>query len=90
GMAYLLIPPYVGQTLMDRRFAALHFVLTVGALILLIANSVIENSWMSGLGALLWSLGVLVFVVSITLTVVPSVWERIFSGEGWGGGSGGG
>jgi len=38
GMAYLLLPSYVGETLVDQRLAGIHFVLAYVGVILLVAD----------------------------------------------------
>ena len=71
GMGYLLLPAYVGRTLVDHRRPGVHFVfayLGVGALVVGRAFAV-DAVFASG--AVFWSLGVAVFLGSLLFTVGP-------------------
>jgi hypothetical protein len=74
GMAYLLLPSYVGRTLSWRRLAGVHFAAAyVGAGILATDALVGLSSTVVVVGAGVWSLGVAVFVGTLARTVVPAV-----------------
>jgi len=70
GMGYLLLPPYVGRTLADHRFAGIHFALSLPGLILLVAYRLFDVPPVLGpLGCILWAGGVIVFVSALAVTV---------------------
>jgi len=74
GMAYLLLPPYVRRTLVDHRLPGIHFVLAFPGAGSLVLGTAIEGlGLLRSLGAVVWSLGVLVFVGALFGTVVPAV-----------------
>lgn len=77
GMAYLLLPPYAGRTLVDYRIPGVHFVLAYLGAALIVAG------WTTGgtelvytAGTVLWAGGVAVFVGSLVATVGPVVLDR--------------
>jgi len=73
GMAYLLLPSYVGETLVDQRLAGIHFVLAYVGVILLVADQLgTEEIPLKLLGVTLWAIGTLVFVGSLLATVGPT------------------
>lgn len=73
GMAYLLLPSYVGETLVDQRLAGIHFGLAYVGVALLVANQfVTEGILLRFLGVTLWTTGVLVFVGALLATVGPT------------------
>lgn len=76
GMAYLLLPAYVGQTLVDQRLAGVHFALTLGSAGLLVQGHLFDLLSARALGSLLWGLGVLVFLGSLMRTIVPELWKQ--------------
>lgn len=71
GMGYLLLPPYVGRTVIDHRFAGGHLILAVLGLCLLVAGHLVETFDSVGrFGGLLWASGVAVFAVSLAATAL--------------------
>lgn len=74
GMAYLLLPAYVGQTLVDRRLAGIHFVAAYGGTGLLVGEQLVGGSdVLLTVGALAWTGGIVVFVGSIAASVGPAI-----------------
>ncbi|WP_096390992.1 hypothetical protein [Halopenitus persicus] len=75
GMGYLLFPSFVGETLIDRRFAGVHFGLAYAGLGLLAFGRLSGRpdgpAALAGVG--LWSLGAVVFLAAISATVVVAV-----------------
>lgn len=72
GMAYLLLPAYAGQTLIDQRLAGIHFVLAyIGVGFLLVDRFLGEVSVLYTVGVLSWVSGVFVFVSSLAVSVKP-------------------
>lgn len=76
GMAYLLLPSYVGRTLAHQRLPGLHFVATYLGAGLLVAGAAGVSSAALLAGAVSWSLGVTVFLGSLAWTIVPTVLDR--------------
>lgn len=76
GMAYLLIPSFVGRTLVDYRLPGVHFVLAYSGAVGLIAGRMAEITDLTRAGVVLWSLGVVFFVGVLAWTVVPALRER--------------
>ncbi len=73
GMAYLLLPSYVGETLVDQRLAGIHFGLAYVGVTLLVADQfVTAGILLRPLGVTLWTTGVLIFVGSLLATVGPT------------------
>ncbi|PAU80296.1 hypothetical protein CK500_15660 [Halorubrum salipaludis] len=73
GMAYLLLPSYVGKTLVDQRLAGIHFGLAYVGVSLLVADQfVTARILLRPLGVTLWTTGVLIFVGSLLATVGPA------------------
>lgn len=76
GMAYLLLPAYVGRTLATPWLPGIHLMLAYVGAGLLAADAVIGGHPTAFLlGSLAWTLGVCVFVVALGRTVVPAVLE---------------
>jgi len=74
GMAYLLIPAYVGRTLSTPRLPGVHFAAAyIGGGILVADALGGPDSRVVALGGLLWSAGVAVFVGALLWTVVPAI-----------------
>lgn len=74
GMAYLLLPSYVGRTLSTRRLPGIHFATAYIGTGMLGANELIGGrAPFTALGGFLWSLGVAIFVGTLLWTVVPAV-----------------
>ena len=74
GMAYLLLPSYVGKTLIDQRLAGVHFVVAyTGVSLLVLDRFVAETGLLIPLGALCWTIGVLIFVGALLATVGPAI-----------------
>ena len=71
GMAYLLLPPYVGRTLVDPRLPGLHLVLAVGGAGLLLVGRATGATSQVRLGAVAWALGVAVFLGALLATAWP-------------------
>jgi hypothetical protein len=72
GMAYLLLPPYVGRTLIDQRLAGIHFAVTYAGVALLVFGRLVEvGTALTEFGALFWALGIFVFVGSLLATAGP-------------------
>jgi hypothetical protein len=77
GMGYLLLPPYVRRTLIDRRLPGIHFYLAFsGAGLLILGVAIDGTGLLVSIGTVLWSLGVAVFVGALLLTVGPAVLEN--------------
>jgi hypothetical protein len=80
GMGYLLLPPYLGTTLVDRRAAAAHLPLAFGGAALVAWNYGLDGPWWAmQAGAVLWSGGVALFLGSLAVTAGIVLRER-----GWG------
>jgi hypothetical protein len=74
GMAYLLVPSYVGRTLAADRLPGIHLAVTYLGAGLLLAGEVAEcDDWVIAMGAFLWSVGVVIFVGTLCWTVIPVV-----------------
>jgi hypothetical protein len=76
GMAYLLLPSYVGRTLIDHRLPGVHFALAylgAGGLVAGLATGVVD---VLRAGSALWGAGVAVFVGSLGWTIVSAVRDR--------------
>jgi hypothetical protein len=77
GMAYLLLPPYVGRTLADHRLPGLHFVLAYLGVALLAVGWLRDGlEVVFALGAVAWSLGVTVFLGALGATIGPALLEE--------------
>ncbi|MHB9288837.1 hypothetical protein ACKVMT_17550 [Halobacteriales archaeon Cl-PHB] len=86
GMAYLLLPPYVGRTLVDPGLPGLHFVLALGGAGLLLVGRATGAGAQVWLGAVAWALGVAVFLGALLATVWPVVRadpRRLLTGGDW-------
>ncbi|MFB6091275.1 MAG: hypothetical protein ABEJ97_09480 [Halobellus sp.] len=77
GMAYLLIPSFVGRTLADYRLPGVHFVLAYAGVAGLIAGRVTGIRSIARVGAGAWSLGVAFFVGVLGWTVLPALRDRL-------------
>lgn len=74
GMAYLLLPSYVGRTLSTRRLPGVHFAAAYAGAGTLVADGLVGLSpQLVAVGGLLWSLGVAIFVGTLLWTIVPAV-----------------
>ncbi|MFB6195204.1 MAG: hypothetical protein ABEI80_03470 [Haloplanus sp.] len=74
GMAYLLLPSYVGRTLSTPRLPGVHFLVAYAGTGLLAGHELFELGRPVLLGGtLLWSVGVGLFVAALLLTVVPAI-----------------
>jgi len=76
GMAYLLLPSYVGRTLADQRLPGIHFALAYLGTGTLVVGRALDRAVLSRTGVTLWSVGVVVFVGALAWTVVPAVRDR--------------
>lgn len=76
GMAYLLIPSFVGRTLVDYRLPGVHFVLAYSGAAGLIVGRMTEISVLTRAGVVCWSLGVAFFVAVLAWTIVPALRDR--------------
>jgi len=76
GMAYLLLPSYVGRTLADQRLPGGHFALAYLGSGALVAGRALDRVALARIGVILWSGGVAVFVGALAWTVVPAVLDR--------------
>ncbi|MFB6084121.1 MAG: hypothetical protein ABEJ94_07745 [Halorientalis sp.] len=76
GMAYLLVPSFVGRTLTDYRLPGLHFGLAYLGTGSLVLGRIAGVDPLVRLGVVLWSLGVVLFVGLLAWTTVPAVRER--------------
>lgn len=74
GMAYLLLPPYVGRTLSTQTLPGVHFTLTYAGVGLLLGYELLEggDSLLLG-GILLWSTGVAIFIGTLLWTILPAI-----------------
>ncbi len=74
GMAYLLLPSYVGRTLSTRRLPGVHFAAAYAGTGVLVTDGLVGLSpSLVALGESLWSLGVAIFVGTLLWTVAPAV-----------------
>jgi hypothetical protein len=72
GMAYLLFPSYLGETLASQRLPALHFGLTYAAVGVLVGRELLGlGDAALALGTILWSLSIVLFVGTLLHTVLP-------------------
>jgi len=72
GMAYLLLPAYVGTTLATPRLPGVHFVVSyAGAAVLVTGQLTTLPRLLVVAGATLWSIGVACFLAALGTTVVP-------------------
>lgn len=72
GMAYLLLPSYAGRTLVDQRLAGIHFITAyIGVGLLVLARTVEGATALFQVGVLFWTLGIVVFVGGLLVTVGP-------------------
>lgn len=76
GMAYLLLPSYVGRTLVDQRIPGVHFACAFGGATLFVAGLFVDQPWLETVGAAGWSVGVVLFVGSLVWTVLPAVLDQ--------------
>lgn len=83
GMAYVLLPPYVGRTFPSGTLPALHFAATTGGAGLVVGrflHAVLRPLF--SIGILLWSIGVGLFVAGFVRTAGQSAVERIRGDRG--------
>lgn len=74
GMAYLLVPSYVGQTLSTKRLPGVHFVVSyVGTGLLAVHELFGLDSSVATSGIVSWSIGIAIFVGTLLWTVVPAL-----------------
>jgi len=74
GMAYLLVPSYVGRTLSARWLPGVHFVASCAGAVILASDALVGlDGAIAALGGAAWSLGVAVFVGTILRTAVPAL-----------------
>lgn len=74
GMAYLLLPAYVGRTLSARWLPGVHLVAAyLGAGVLAADTAVGVDPRVVAAGGVLWSAGVVLFAAVLGTTVVPAV-----------------
>ncbi|WP_226023877.1 hypothetical protein [Halomicrobium salinisoli] len=74
GMAYLLVPSYVGRTLSAGWLPGVHFVAAcVGAVILASDALVGLDGPITAFGGVVWSVGIAVFVGTLLWTVAPAL-----------------
>jgi len=76
GMAYLLVPSFVGRTLADYRLPGLHFGLAYLGTAGLVTGRVTGVDPITRGGVVAWSLGVVLFVGILAWTTVPAIRER--------------
>jgi len=76
GMAYLLLPSYVGRTLVDQRLPGLHLMFAYLGATGLVVGRVVDSMEFVRAGSTLWGVGIAVFVGSLGWTIVPAVRER--------------
>lgn len=77
GMAYLLLPPYVGRTLPFDRLPGVHFAASVVGGTAVVASSAFDlPGGVTVAGVVVWSAGVAVFLGSLLWTVASGVRER--------------
>ncbi|MFC6838325.1 hypothetical protein [Halomarina ordinaria] len=72
GMAYLLLPAYVGTTLATPRLPGVHLVVSYAGAAVLVAGQLTTLSRpLVTAGATLWSIGVGCFLAALGATIVP-------------------
>lgn len=73
GMAYLLVPSYVGRTLSTKRLPGIHLVVAYTGTGLLLGHALFGfNRFVEISGTVLWSIGIAIFVGTLLWTVVPT------------------
>lgn len=74
GMAYVLLPPYVGRTFRPAWIPGLHFAATAVGGLGLGWWAVLDGPWVVGrAGVVAWSFGVALFVGGLARVVIPAV-----------------
>jgi hypothetical protein len=74
GMAYLLVPSYVGETLTTEWLPAVHLGITYVAVGLLLGGELWGAEYvLTSIGTLLWSIGIGIFVGGLLWTVLPAL-----------------
>ncbi|MFB6352627.1 MAG: hypothetical protein ABEJ92_00925, partial [Halobacteriales archaeon] len=82
GMAYVLLPPYVGRTFPSGTLPALHFAATIAGAALVVGRFLHPGLRpLFPVGVLLWSLGVGLFVAGVARTAGQSAVERVRTGR---------
>ncbi|WP_164471712.1 hypothetical protein [Halosimplex salinum] len=74
GMAYLLLPSYVGRTLSTQRLPGVHFAATYAGTGLLVGDELLGLGPSVAVGGVfLWSAGVTIFVGTLLQTTLPAI-----------------
>jgi len=77
GMAYVLLPPYVGRTFRPAWLPGLHVAAALAGTGGLVWWGVFDGAWWAGrFGLFAWTIGVLCFSVGLGRLAVPAVRER--------------
>jgi hypothetical protein len=74
GMAYLLLPSYVGRTLTTQWLPGVHFIATYAGVGLLLGYELFgyRSSFLVS-GVILWSTGVAIFIGALLQTILPAM-----------------
>lgn len=76
GMAYVLLPPYVGRIFGHPWAAGLHFATAAAGSVGILAWAVLKTPyWTARIGSYLWTAGVVVFLTGLAVTLVPAIVE---------------
>lgn len=78
GMAYLLVPSFVGRTLVHQRVPAIHFGLAyAGTGAIVVEWWLVSDDAVLMIGVALWSLGVIIFMGELLWTTLPTIFARL-------------
>lgn len=74
GMAYLLLPSYLGRTLSTERLPGVHLVAAYAGAVLLVADELVgPDPRLGSAGGVLWTVGVAVFLGTLLWTAAPVI-----------------
>lgn len=74
GMAYLLLPSFVGRTLVHQHLPGHHFVLAYTGTAAIVGGQFLGlDDPILSIGIVLWSLGVMMFLAELLWTIAPEI-----------------